>query len=633
MTAHLSRKMLVAYVVLSAAAVVATVFPVTPVAAVEIPTLADFTREHVASWVDASGRMHAAWPEPGEEGDEDDAPSQVILRIARFTAGTSVLDSTHGSRGIRALSFTSPAFNPDLTSFGRTSDGGFVMVWEGRDVVIDRLDASFARIGRSTTMALSPGRQRQRTLVAANGLVVFQTRGASAEDATTSLESRRVSDGVTLGVVTLPAHLDASPDVLPHGASGLIVNTMLVDGTLRRGPAFVASSASNPAIEVALPAGCGLWPNGGGFFRVCSERDRSAGVEVSSLASDRSVIWQRRIADIGFPEGVVAHSGGRVAMVSRDCVVDVLEPECEQRRSAVRVGASGAVERVDLGREVASDEPIRQVYPPVEMANGVIGVAFRSLFNVRVVAGAPVVRAVSVPGKPVTPRVLAGPSSVSVTWLPPSEGGSTISGYRITPVKDGVDRTTVTVAPETTRLFTGLVNGASYRFRVAAVNQVGVGPVSGLSAAAVPAGAVPAPFEGQADASFGVNGRGWFNYPAEAKFLTDQTFRRARIEVFQQPSGKLIIARMTDDLVRITRVNSDGSADPTFAGGRGPIELTEAGLRPNPIVPTFFEVEDVAVSPNGEIVVAMRLSVAIRRPRVPSAELPADRVEAPQPRR
>ncbi|WP_375423216.1 fibronectin type III domain-containing protein [uncultured Friedmanniella sp.] len=92
------------------------------------------------------------------------------------------------------------------------------------------------------------------------------------------------------------------------------------------------------------------------------------------------------------------------------------------------------------------------------------------------------------PTAPVSPSATAGGSSVTVTWAAPSSnGGSNITGYVVTPYKDGVAQTPVSDnASTTTRTLTGLTPGSAYRFTVAAVNPIGTSPASAQSTAVTP---------------------------------------------------------------------------------------------------------------------------------------------------
>jgi hypothetical protein len=82
-----------------------------------------------------------------------------------------------------------------------------------------------------------------------------------------------------------------------------------------------------------------------------------------------------------------------------------------------------------------------------------------------------------VPGAPTNVVAKAGNRQATVTWNPPaSDGGDPILDYTVTSDPSGVQ---VTVpASQTTATLTGLQNGVTYRFTVAARNDVGTGPSS-----------------------------------------------------------------------------------------------------------------------------------------------------------
>jgi titin len=94
-----------------------------------------------------------------------------------------------------------------------------------------------------------------------------------------------------------------------------------------------------------------------------------------------------------------------------------------------------------------------------------------------------------VPTAPQSVTASPGNTSVSLQWSAPSNVNfSPVTGYRVTPMVDGVaqDPTTFT-SPATSQTMTGLTNGTTYTFVVAAVNGAGIGPDSTPSNAIVPA--------------------------------------------------------------------------------------------------------------------------------------------------
>ena len=96
---------------------------------------------------------------------------------------------------------------------------------------------------------------------------------------------------------------------------------------------------------------------------------------------------------------------------------------------------------------------------------------------------------ISLAGLPGTPNITstpAGDTQVTVNWSGASSNGSPISGYSIQ-VFSGSLINTVT-SGSTSVVVTGLTNGTSYTFSVAAVNGVGTGSYSSQSSPVTPAG-------------------------------------------------------------------------------------------------------------------------------------------------
>ena len=96
--------------------------------------------------------------------------------------------------------------------------------------------------------------------------------------------------------------------------------------------------------------------------------------------------------------------------------------------------------------------------------------------------------AATAPGAPTGVGGTAGNGSVALSWTAPaSNGGSAITGYRVTPSIGATAETPVlTGSAATTFTVTGLTNGTAYTFTVAAINAVGIGADSAASAAVTP---------------------------------------------------------------------------------------------------------------------------------------------------
>ncbi|MEU7617492.1 fibronectin type III domain-containing protein [Micromonospora rifamycinica] len=98
------------------------------------------------------------------------------------------------------------------------------------------------------------------------------------------------------------------------------------------------------------------------------------------------------------------------------------------------------------------------------------------------------------PAAPAAPTATAGITSATVSWTAPASNGSPITGYVVTPIRNGVAQATQSFdASTTSRTLTGLTAGASYTFQVAAVNAFGTGANSPASAAVVPYAVPSAP--------------------------------------------------------------------------------------------------------------------------------------------
>jgi Fibronectin type III domain len=93
----------------------------------------------------------------------------------------------------------------------------------------------------------------------------------------------------------------------------------------------------------------------------------------------------------------------------------------------------------------------------------------------------------TIPGAPTNVFGAPGNRSVGLSWTAPSDGGSAITNYRVTPYIGGTAQTSIlTGSTATTYTVTGLTNGTAYTFAVAAINALGTGPNSATSAPVTP---------------------------------------------------------------------------------------------------------------------------------------------------
>jgi titin len=99
------------------------------------------------------------------------------------------------------------------------------------------------------------------------------------------------------------------------------------------------------------------------------------------------------------------------------------------------------------------------------------------------------------PGAPIIGQAAVAYPNVTLSWVAPaSNGGTFVTGYVVTPYVDGIGLSPITFASTATaETITGLAEGVTYTFTVAAINAVGAGPDSAASNPVTVAPTVPGP--------------------------------------------------------------------------------------------------------------------------------------------
>ncbi len=191
------------------------------------------------------------------------------------------------------------------------------------------------------------------------------------------------------------------------------------------------------------------------------------------------------------------------------------------------------------------------------------------------------VAAASVPGAPTNVRAVAGDEQATVTWsVPANDGGSAIIGYKIKNVSNGA---TLSVGPTTTASVTGLADGTSDSFIVAATNAIGTGAWSSPSNAVTPLASVTAPGAPTDVVAVAGDGQATVSWTAPASSgggaITGYTVVSSPGDFTTSVMGSAttaVVSGLTDGRSYTFRVTATNSA------GTGPASAPSAAVTPMP---------------------------------------------------
>jgi subtilisin family serine protease len=379
-------------------------------------------------------------------------PSNRVLEIAMVTWDTMVHPGFPATVGLRL----------DLDQ-------------DGDDDI--KLYSRYVNLGASNSTAVTVLEDIEAGMLAIAGTVIHQTNSRTAV-LLACLNDFGVS--VTPGVPTL---VDVTPYAADNWFQGVdtdVLPTVTIDLTAPTHAASVNGTVGDYS---------GLNPGEGKTFGVEKNEASTSGdfgvllVDPYGGAPGKQAFALTAPGSVGAPSVV---PGDRRVQVSWGAADGVLDAPVSSHRIEMST-AGGPFETV-----VASTPASSQTL--TGLVNGT-AYTFRVVAENFVGEGPPSAASAAVRprGAPSAPRSVIGrPGNkrVSLTWrAPSSNGGSPVTGYRIEMAKGSGSFTTVVANTGSTslrRTITGLTNGASYRFRVRAINGAGAGAPSAASLKVVP---------------------------------------------------------------------------------------------------------------------------------------------------
>jgi Domain of unknown function (DUF4082)/Fibronectin type III domain len=231
------------------------------------------------------------------------------------------------------------------------------------------------------------------------------------------------------------------------------------------------------------------------------------------------------------------------------------------------------------------------------------------------------------PGAPTAVTATAGNGSATVSWTAPSNGGSPITSYTVTPFVGSTAQTPVVVTgspPATSATVTGLTNGTAYTFTVTATNAIGTGQASAPSNAVTPSppAAPGAPTGVTATAGNGSAAVTWTAPGNGGSAITRYTITPYVAGVPQTPTT--VTGSPPATSATVTGLTNGTSytftVSATNAIGTGPASAASNAVTPSNVVPPVFvqqvsthtpSASTVAVTPSSALGSGDRLVVEV----------------------
>ena len=316
------------------------------------------------------------------------------------------------------------------------------------------------------------------------GFAVMEYSGLSTVNNATIVDQMRTASGTTGGAAT----------TVSSGATpALTTNNALVLG-------FYVDSGFDATVttDAAYTQRVNNTPNG--LSLVVEDRILSSGATPNATArTGPSTVWLMATVALksatgstptapAAPSNVIATAGDQTANVTWTAPSDGGSPITSYTITPY-IGTAAQTPTTVTGTPPVTTSTITGLtngtaYTFRATATNAIGTSTESPASNSITPTAP-----TAPAAPTNVTATAGNQNAIVVWTAPSNGGSPITSYTITPYIGATAQTPTTVTgtpPVTTSTITGLTNGTAYTFRVAAANAIGTGPESASSNSVTP---------------------------------------------------------------------------------------------------------------------------------------------------